>query len=77
MITDIHVQLYIGKNPWPWTDPVARLVTRGQRPPRPKFHDACDIDDSLWEVVQACWAHDPLGRPTAKRLVEWLNEVLQ
>nr|GAT45718.1 predicted protein [Mycena chlorophos] len=51
-------------------------VMSKERPPRP--YDTVSgrplISDSLWAIVQQCWAHDVVERPTMARVVEMMQE---
>lgn len=29
--------------------------------------------DALWDILELCWSRDPLHRPTASSLYEWLD----
>jgi len=52
-------------------------VMRGKRPTRPS-HDLSKtrgFSDEIWDLVQACWAHDPIQRPTAEQVVERIRAL--
>ncbi|TCD67222.1 hypothetical protein EIP91_000351 [Steccherinum ochraceum] len=56
-----------------------QLLTRivgGARPARPSVDDdGCVMDDRLWSLTTACWAHDPTSRPSAMDIVEILTDA--
>jgi hypothetical protein len=46
-------------------------VAGGYRPPRTEA-----FDDGVWALIEACWAQDPLDRPTAAEVVAILEALL-
>jgi hypothetical protein len=52
-------------------DRYAKKVAGGYRPPRTEA-----FDDSVWALVESCWAQDPLDRPTAAEVVPRLEALL-
>ncbi|KAF7308499.1 hypothetical protein HMN09_00698900 [Mycena chlorophos] len=50
---------------------VLRVLAK-ERPARPEG----PLPDSMWEIMQQCWAHDPGQRPSMARVVEMLQETL-
>ena len=53
-------------------DRYARRVAGGYRPPRTEA-----FDDGVWALIEACWAQDPLDRPTAAEVVAILEALLE
>ena len=50
------------------------LVTyKKQRPPRPSRERG--VSDQLWTIIESCWAHDPLGRPTSEAVLDRMKEM--
>ena len=50
-------------------------VMRGRRPTRPML-ELCEtrgISDELWDLIQTCWAQNPMERPTAEQIMERLR----
>ncbi|KAJ6480651.1 kinase-like domain-containing protein [Mycena vulgaris] len=65
------VELYTGRIPFSTieNDPVVMMkVLDGVRPDRPTERPA--MSDALWDLVNACWAHDPASRPSMQTVVE-------
>jgi hypothetical protein len=63
-------QLYTGKAPFSHLphDPAAMLQTiQGRRPERPK---EVVIPDYMWEIIESCWYHEPIGRPGMREVVD-------
>ena len=59
------------------TPEVLIYAARGGRPLRPPGPNAEEIvkrglDDSLWQLLTECWAHDPAFRPTIQEVLERL-----
>lgn len=62
-------------------------VIQGGRPKRPVVHDdpGVEIRDDLWDLIQRCWEHQPLDRPSINdvlRMFEnwnrgWGNDVIR
>jgi hypothetical protein len=50
---------------------VAIFIHGRGRPTRP----AVGFTDSLWNVAESCWKHEPVDRPSASDVVERLDEV--
>lgn len=40
-------------------------VVRGDRPPRPSLPNGDTISDIVWSLIQSCWDHDAICRPSA------------
>ena len=70
-------QLYTGEDPFPGFSQfvVARHVTDGHRPDRPRFHGHLLMDAELWDIVRICWAQVSSNRPTAVELVDKISSV--
>lgn len=59
---DLKLQLFSGT--WPFVKitrdrAVIRLVVRGERPERP---DSPTLEDSMWALIERCWAQKPADR---------------
>jgi hypothetical protein len=53
-------------------------VSAGRRPARPVTEDCIGefgISDSLWELIQCCWAQDPAARPSATDALEYFVDM--
>ncbi|XP_047705683.1 macrophage-stimulating protein receptor isoform X3 [Prionailurus viverrinus] len=61
-----------GAPPYPHIDPfdLTHFLAQGRRLPQPEY-----CPDSLYAVMQRCWAADPAGRPTFSALVEEVEHV--
>ncbi|KAJ6514551.1 kinase-like domain-containing protein [Mycena vulgaris] len=65
------VELYTGRIPFSNVSSEAAVmlsVLSGKRPERPTGQAA--MSDALWDLVIACWAHDPPSRPSMQTVVE-------
>ncbi len=51
---------------------VVLAVLEGKRPKRPPDGT---FTDTIWELMEACWAQDPAGRPTAAGVAKSLRYV--
>ena len=56
----------------------AAASQRGERPLKPDnpHFFTLDIFNSLWELLEDMWAHDPLTRPNAEWVSDRLQEIL-
>ncbi|CAN8062028.1 unnamed protein product [Agarophyton chilense] len=57
---------------------VCSMIVKGQRPEWPKETDEDfqhEVPQALRQLVESCWAHRPLDRPTAEELFRKLDEV--
>ncbi|KAJ7623223.1 kinase-like domain-containing protein [Roridomyces roridus] len=74
----VCVELYSGKPPFPEISHDAAVMLRvmaAERPSRP--YDASGeklMPETLWNLVQQCWAHNPSERPSMARVVELMQE---
>ncbi|XP_039084287.1 macrophage-stimulating protein receptor isoform X2 [Hyaena hyaena] len=61
-----------GAPPYPHIDPfdLTHYLAQGRRLPQPEY-----CPDSLYAVMQHCWAADPAGRPTFSVLVDEVEHV--
>ncbi|VFV17347.1 macrophage-stimulating protein [Lynx pardinus] len=61
-----------GAPPYPHIDPfdLTHFLAQGRRLPQPEY-----CPDSLYAVMQRCWAADPAERPTFSALVEEVEHV--
>lgn len=52
-------------------------VVRGQRPERPTLPiiSVRGLDDAVWDLLQKCWAENPLERPDMHSIVESLQAL--
>jgi serine/threonine protein kinase len=48
------------------------LMAQGERPPRPMHPE---VTDSLWELVQRCWDHEPHSRPEVPEVLQVLRTL--
>jgi hypothetical protein len=71
------LQVWTRKRPFPGMNDVAILlnVLQGRRPRRPTSDDCGGqvFPESLWELVQRCWAQAPESRPTMNGVVNDLS----
>lgn len=71
------VQVFTGKVPFHefrMVHALTRIIV-GHRPPRPSGDR--EIRQGLWAAVKACWRHNPLSRPTADKVLEFLDLFLE
>ncbi|OCB89265.1 kinase-like protein [Sanghuangporus baumii] len=55
---------------------VIEMITKGQRPSRPKgrlIHHG--LDDKAWSLITKCWAHDPETRPPIHEVLKELERL--
>jgi hypothetical protein len=50
-----------------------KLILDGVRPPRPP--PEVHFPDEIWTLVQSCWAHQPLDRPSSLHVTEVLRNI--
>nr|GAT45690.1 predicted protein [Mycena chlorophos] len=50
---------------------VLRVLAK-ERPARPQ----AVVSNSVWSIMQPCWAHDPAQRPSMARVVEMMQETM-
>ncbi|KAF7348729.1 Protein kinase domain-containing protein [Mycena venus] len=55
-----------------WAAAVIVRVVEGKRPPRPSAELSPQLTDTLWELIQFCWAQDYRERPRMDAVVAWL-----
>ncbi|TFK66838.1 kinase-like protein [Pluteus cervinus] len=48
------------------------VVIRNRRPDRPDDHEALGLVDELWDIAERCWIVNPIERPTASALCDYL-----
>lgn len=50
-------------------------VKQGKRPPRPSYgvSQIRGLTDDIWNVMEDCWIQDPVARPSATNIVEFLR----
>ncbi|KAG6852430.1 hypothetical protein C0991_012001, partial [Blastosporella zonata] len=54
---------------------VIRMILKKERPPRSSgevFEDQ-GLNDGIWQIIEDSWSHDPLMRPSARRITERLS----
>jgi hypothetical protein len=66
----------LNKGAIPWgniadDNEVRKLVTAGNRPPRPQ---TVQCTNKIWKIIANCLAQSSIERPTFKELSEQLNE---
>jgi hypothetical protein len=54
---------------------VMSKVLEGERPGRPQGAEGIWFTDDLWVTLQACWSHQPTGRPTVEAVFECLTRA--
>ena len=47
---------------------ISKKVEKGERPPR-----VLGFTDTLWKMVESCWAHQPTSRPSIKDVLQCLK----
>lgn len=70
-------EMFTGMYPFKnWTNlNLKPLVLRGQRPERPlEVHQV--LDDFMWNLMKALWAHNPRERPTAEQVCEQISNKM-
>lgn len=68
------------RTPWKGRDlfEVCSIVAKGGRPDWPKASDSDyyrEVPADLRQLVESCWAHNPLDRPTADDIFQRLDET--
>lgn len=71
----MNIQLHTRQSPFPGQREIkiVNSVLKGVRPPRPT-ETGQEMTDNLWELVTRSWAEKPNARPSARELVEKLNQ---
>lgn len=74
VLLGLRIQLYTCKRPFHALDEreVSEVVVNGQRPERPS--DPI-MTDSVWALVQSCWAQQVSERPTVSSVVSKMEEI--
>ncbi|KAF9511980.1 hypothetical protein BS47DRAFT_1346143 [Hydnum rufescens UP504] len=83
--TDIYsfamttIEIYTGSWPFPHLRHNVEAALPGQgRPGRPGADGISHcIDDTLWDIIQECWAEEPARRPSARDAMERLEAHLK
>ncbi|KAG9021693.1 hypothetical protein FS837_007054, partial [Tulasnella sp. UAMH 9824] len=62
-----------------WKSPgqlVAQVITKNQVPTRSDYKSSV-LDDhpEIWEMFERCWSREPTDRPTAKEIVDMLEQI--
>jgi len=73
---NIGVEILTGETPFEeWHDcSVLLKLQRGERPARPENNK---VSDSLWKLIDDCWARNPLSRPHTQDIVLRLSQGLE
>ncbi|THU98418.1 kinase-like protein, partial [Dendrothele bispora CBS 962.96] len=70
------LEIISGREPFsqPWLTDVAVMtaVVRGERPQRPEGNPWCT--DTLWTLIERCWAQEAVSRPSARHIVDFMRE---
>jgi hypothetical protein len=53
------------------------VVEKHTRPDRPVDHEAPQLTEPIWRIVEQCWAQQPEDRPRAKDVCETLSALLK
>jgi len=72
----VYYEMFSGKIPFDGMEQFQAMFAsmNGQRPSRPR-DELCStrgLNDAIWLLIEACWAQDPLQRPTADMILERL-----
>ena len=69
-------QAFTGRHPFSeFTVPVITSeIIDGRRPARPQEAQRLGLTDSVWDMTDRCWRHDPAQRPTMRKVVRLLRE---
>ncbi|KZT20257.1 TKL/TKL-ccin protein kinase [Neolentinus lepideus HHB14362 ss-1] len=51
------------------------VVMLKSKPSRPEEEDASWLPDKVWELLEACWSYEPVGRPRMRTVTEVLGRV--
>ena len=56
---------------------VLMLVLKGEHPARPRDAEVVErgLDDSLWGLLESCWAFNPDDRPSMDEVLAELPQV--
>lgn len=73
-LTDSN-QLYTDEPPFGAQFRDVSRIIKGDRPPRPKFLGGELMDDTMWDIVQKCWAQEPADRFSSDELVDIVTEA--
>ncbi|KAF8582918.1 kinase-like protein [Ramaria rubella] len=76
------VQIFTGKPPFPCITMDAQVISevlRGHKSQRPKDPDLAVIGfgDTMWNLVEDCWNHEPSCRPTMDEIADRLKGLSQ
>lgn len=68
----VMYEMYTGRFPFPNMKPIQLMfvVTEGRRP---EFHDDDNVPPTIQELIQRCWAQDPVTRPTFEEILRVLT----
>ncbi|KAJ7642205.1 kinase-like domain-containing protein [Roridomyces roridus] len=56
---------------WP-ASVVVHVVSARGRPLRPSVEQSPQLSDEMWELIQSCWRHEWVRRPTMEAVTAWL-----
>ena len=48
-------------------------ILDGDRPTRPQGPEGGWFTDSIWEILELCWQHEPADRISAKAVLQYLE----
>ncbi|KAJ7115379.1 kinase-like domain-containing protein [Mycena epipterygia] len=71
-------EMYTGARPWAsntWPAAVVIKVVKGKRPPRPSKEQSPQLTDTVWDLIEHCWAQDFWKRPHIDTVVAWLAVI--
>ncbi|KAG7100229.1 hypothetical protein E1B28_002003 [Marasmius oreades] len=74
------VEIMTGQNPFSeltYEPAVAVAIARGKRPPRPTHPKEGWCPDYVWDLVERCWQQDPIKRPKAREVHQYLKGLLE
>ena len=54
---------------------ILEKVLKGERPGRPQGAEGVWFTDDVWEMVEQCWSPQPERRPTARAVLEFLEQT--
>jgi serine/threonine protein kinase len=78
--TEMVLQIFTGTPPFakiPDNRLISVVVDCGKRPQRPYEHSIAlrGLDDTLWKLVEDCWAQDSTDRPVVNAVVRRLDDL--
>jgi hypothetical protein len=52
------------------------VVHQHLRPERPEHHEAPQLMDEIWKLMEDCWVDNPSRRPTADAICDCIHSIL-